>query len=63
MTPALRESFLNARYELHLPTGTVHLRVDQHCAPLDAWLRANGCTCAAWLTAFNPGSLQRATMR
>jgi Protein of unknown function (DUF3293) len=56
MTSALLESYRTCRYELHLPTGTIHLAVDQHCPPLGDLLRAAGCTSAAWLTAFNPGS-------
>jgi hypothetical protein len=60
MTPELRESFRNARYDLLLPTRAVQLEVDQPCAPLAAWLRASGFGCAAWLTAFNPGGRQRA---
>jgi Protein of unknown function (DUF3293) len=59
MTPELRESFRKARYQLHLPAGTAELAVDQPCTPLGAWLGANGCTCAALLTAFNPGGRLR----
>ena len=60
MTPELHDAFRNTRYELHLATGIACLGVDQHCAKLDEWLRANDCSCAAWLTAFNPGGLLRA---
>jgi Protein of unknown function (DUF3293) len=60
MTPELRESFRNARYDLLLPMRTVQLEIDLPCAPLAAWLRAGGISCAAWLTAFNPQGRQRA---
>ena len=60
MTPELRESFRNARYEVHLPKGAIDLAVDRHCEPLRQWLRANGCTCAALMTAHNPAGMQRA---
>ncbi len=56
MTPELRESFLNTRYALQLPTGGVNLAVDQHCPQLNELLRTAGCDSAVWLTAFNPGS-------
>jgi hypothetical protein len=59
MTPELLESFLKARYELRLPSGTVVLAVDQQCAPLGQWLGASGCTCAALLTGYNPGGRLR----
>jgi Protein of unknown function (DUF3293) len=59
MTPELRETFRNARYQVHLPAGTVELAVDRQCAPLAAWLDASGYTCAALLTAFNPGGTLR----
>lgn len=60
MTPQLRDLFRRARYDLHLPTGIVHLAVDQPCAALGDWLRGHGHACAAWLTACNPGGLLRA---
>lgn len=60
MTPELLESYRNATYELHLPTGTIQLVVDQHCPGLHGLLCASGCARAAWLTAFNPGSQLRA---
>ncbi|MEO8308546.1 MAG: DUF3293 domain-containing protein [Pseudomonadota bacterium] len=56
MTPELRDAFRNTRYQLYLPAGTVALAVDQYCAALGEWMRANSCTCAAWMTAFNPAS-------
>jgi hypothetical protein len=59
MTPELRDAFRNTRYELQLATGTICLGVDQRCAGLGDWMRANDCSCAAWLTAFNPGSRAR----
>ena len=55
MTPELREAFRNARYEVRLPAGAVDLAVDR-CSE---WLRANGCTCAALMTAHNPAGTQR----
>jgi hypothetical protein len=60
MTPELRESFRNARYEVRLPTGIVDLAVDRQCVPLSEWMHANGCTCAALMTAHNPAGRQRA---
>jgi Protein of unknown function (DUF3293) len=60
MTPELRESFRNARYQVRLPTGAVDLAVDRQCEPLGEWLRANGFTCAALMTAHNPAGRQRA---
>jgi hypothetical protein len=59
MTPELRESFRNARYEVRLPEGVIDLAVDRHSEPLLEWLRANGCTCAALMTAHNPAGRQR----
>jgi hypothetical protein len=60
MTPELRESFGKARYEVRLPTGAFDLAVDRRSEPLDEWLRANACTCAALMTAHNPAGRQRA---
>ena len=59
MTPELRESFRNARYEVRLPAEAVDLAVDRRCEPLGEWLRANGYSCAALMTAHNPAGMQR----
>ena len=59
MTPELLESYRNARYELHLSTGSVALQVDQPCSDLGGLLNSAGGSGAALLTAYNPGSVAR----
>jgi Protein of unknown function (DUF3293) len=59
MTPALLESYRNARYELHLSSGTVALSVDRPCPELGDLLLSAGVSGAALLTAYNPSSVER----
>lgn len=53
----LLQAFRATHYLVDLREGRVTLRVDEHSPALAAWMRAHRVSCAALLTAFNPGAV------
>lgn len=57
---SLTNAYRAARYQVEVTGGCLELKVDAPCEPLRLWLAARRHSCAALLTAHNPGSEQRA---
>ena len=55
LEPALLEAYRETHYEVDGPRPIV-LRVGERCEPLAELMAAEGASCAAFITAFNPFS-------
>lgn len=53
----LERAYRRAVYRLELPAGPLDLEIDRPSAPLARLLCEHGVRCAAFLTAWNPGSV------
>jgi hypothetical protein len=58
MDEALGNAYRRTTFSAETPSGRLTVRIGEHCAALDALLTRHAVSTWAYITAFNPGSVQ-----